>query len=80
MLLDFIIFEHRIEANPKKIVAITKMDMIQYLKGMRHPSKTRWTSSMKHAMSPCSDQPSTGKHCDDITATECWVGRSMSVT
>ena len=35
MLLDFIVFEHGIEANPKKISAITRMGPIQNIKGVQ---------------------------------------------
>jgi hypothetical protein len=35
MLLRFIIFEHGIEANPEKIIAITKMGPIRDLKGVQ---------------------------------------------
>ena len=35
MLLGFIISEHRIEANPEKILAITRMGLIQNLKGVQ---------------------------------------------
>jgi hypothetical protein len=35
MLLGFIVFEHGIEANPKKIAAITKMGPIRDLKGVQ---------------------------------------------
>jgi hypothetical protein len=35
MLLGFIVFERRIEANPEKITAITKMGHIQDLKGVQ---------------------------------------------
>jgi hypothetical protein len=34
MLLKFIIFEHGIEANPEKIMAITRMSLIQNVKGV----------------------------------------------
>ena len=34
MLLGFIIFEHGIEANPEKISAITRMGLIQNIKGV----------------------------------------------
>jgi hypothetical protein len=34
MLLGFIIFEHGIEANLEKILAITRMDPIQNIKGV----------------------------------------------
>jgi hypothetical protein len=35
MLLGFIIFEHGIEANLEKISAITRMDLIQNIKGVQ---------------------------------------------
>ena len=35
MLLGFIISEHGIEANPKKILAITRMGPIQNMKGVQ---------------------------------------------
>jgi hypothetical protein len=35
MLLGFIVFKRGIEANPEKIVAITKMGPIQDLKGVQ---------------------------------------------
>ena len=35
MLLDFIVSEHGIEANPEKILAITKMGPIQNIKGVQ---------------------------------------------
>jgi hypothetical protein len=35
MLLGFIVYEHGIEANPKKIIAITKMGPIRDLKGVK---------------------------------------------
>jgi hypothetical protein len=34
MLLGFIVTERGIEANPDKIVAITNMGLIKYLKGV----------------------------------------------
>jgi hypothetical protein len=34
MLLRFIVFERGIEANPKKITAITRMSLIQNVKGV----------------------------------------------
>ena len=35
MLLEFIVFEHGIEANPEKILAITRMGLIQNMKGVQ---------------------------------------------
>ena len=35
MLLGFIIYERVIEANPKKILAITRMGPIQNIKGVQ---------------------------------------------
>jgi len=35
MLLGFIIFEHGIKANPEKISAITRMGLIQNIKGVQ---------------------------------------------
>ena len=35
MLLGFVIFEYGIEANPKKISAITRMGPIQNIKGVQ---------------------------------------------
>jgi len=35
MLLDFMVSEHGIEANPEKISAITKMGPIQSIKGVQ---------------------------------------------
>ena len=35
MLLGFIVFEHGIEANPEKISAITRMGLIQNIKGVQ---------------------------------------------
>jgi len=34
MLLDFIVSEHGIEANPEKILAIMKMGLIPNLRGV----------------------------------------------
>jgi hypothetical protein len=49
MLLGFIVSEHGIEANPKKILAIMRMGLIQNLKGVQRV--TRCLTMLSHFIS-----------------------------
>ena len=54
MLLGFIVSEHGIEANPEKILAITRMGLIQNLKGVQRV--TRCLIALSHFISHLSER------------------------
>ena len=49
MLLGFIVSEHGIEANPEKISAITRMGLIQNIKGVQRV--IRYLATLNHFIS-----------------------------
>jgi hypothetical protein len=53
MLLGFIASEHGIEANPEKISAITRMGLIQNLKGVQRV--TECLAALSHFISRLSE-------------------------
>jgi hypothetical protein len=60
MLLRFIISERSIEANPEKIMAITRMGLIQNIKGYNGSWDASWLSAVLYRALVNEASPSTG--------------------